>query len=435
MMGILVLAGLLSACQTVTFGDDQLTLDEMQGTAEAVFAEAAVTADAEEVIVAPELPALVETPTPIVPPSLEGDAPTDASDIVLGELEPTATQSVLLETVAPTPTAAVPPFWEVYFTEPRRPGAGDEIVGRLVSLIHGAQTSIHVAAFEFNLDAVAEALIAAHVRGVEVIWITDNEYGLLADQNPGRGQFARLQAAGIRVIPDTRAGLMHNKFWIFDQRTVWTGSMNVTVNDTQANNNNVIVLHAPEVAAIYEREFQEMLAGQFGPRSPSSVAEQWAIVEGVPVQVFFGPEDNPISELARLVDAAQQSIHFMAFSFTYEPLGFIMRANAELGLNVAGIFEALGSKTSYSEMRSFLCAGLPVATDGNPRLLHHKVVVLDSLIVATGSSNFSANAQQSNDENLLVIASPEIARLYLEEFERRWAEGRTPEFGTDYSCD
>lgn len=429
------MAGFLSACQTVTFGDDQLTLNEMQATAGAVFAEAAVTANAENSPAAADLPVLIDTPTPIFDANLESSATAQSPDIVLGELQPTATQEMLVEVFPPTATAAAPPFWEVYFTDPRRAGAGDEIIARLISLINGAQRSIHVAAFEFNLDSVAEALISAHARGVEVVWITDNEYGLLADQNPGRGQFARLQTAGITVVPDTRAGLMHNKFWVFDEQTVWTGSMNITVNDTQSNNNNVIILHTVEVANIYEREFQEMLVGQFGPRSPSTVAEQWAIVEGVPIQVFFGPEDNVMSELSRLVDAAQQSIRFMAFSFTYEPLGFIMRSSSELGLDVAGIFEALGSKTSYSEMRPFLCAGVPVVTDGNPRLLHHKVIILDSLIVISGSANFSANAHQSNDENLLIIASPEMAQVFLDEFERRWAEGRTPEFGVDYACD
>jgi competence protein ComEA len=39
--------------------------------------------------------------------------------------------------------------------------------------------------------------------------------------------------------------------------------------------------------------------------------------------------------------------------------------------------------------------------------------------VVTGSFNFSRNAAQTNDENLLiVVGSREIARLYTEEFER-----------------
>lgn len=435
LIGIVFLLTLvLAACGEVTFGDEGLTLDQMQATAAAVFDEAAETSNPAPPSGTPTA-AASETPTPEPTPTQVLSSLPAATDPILSVLEPTATLEMLLVTPEPSATPALPLFWEVYFTEPRRPGAGDEIVARLVALIDSARSYIHVAAFELDLDPLVDALIAARDRGVQVIWITDNEHGLAADLNEDRGQFARLREAGIPVLADTRAALMHNKFWVFDGQTVWTGSTNATVNDTQANNNNVIVLHSPAVAAIYEREFQEMLAGQFGPRSPSTAPEQWAVVEGVPVQVFFGPEDNVISELSRLVDGAQQSIRFMAFSFTHEALGFIMRVQAGAGLDVAGIFESLGSKTIYSELRAFLCAGVPARVDGNPRLLHHKVIVIDETIVATGSFNFSANADQNNDENLLVIASPEIARLYIEEFNRRWEEARPQEPGVDYTCD
>ena len=43
--------------------------------------------------------------------------------------------------------------------------------------------------------------------------------GLEADEEPGHGQFAMLEDAGIEVRSDTRSALMHNKFWIFDNQT------------------------------------------------------------------------------------------------------------------------------------------------------------------------------------------------------------------------
>jgi phosphatidylserine/phosphatidylglycerophosphate/cardiolipin synthase-like enzyme len=59
-------------------------------------------------------------------------------------------------------------------------------------------------------------------------------------------------------------------------------------------------------------------------------------------------------------------------------------------------------------------------------MLHHKVIVIDEMVVVTGSLNFSNNAADSNDENILILADAGVARLYLEEFARRWAEGRVP---------
>ena len=45
----------------------------------------------------------------------------------------------------------------------------------------------------------------------------------------------------------------------------------------------------------------------------------------------------------------------------------------------------------------------------------------------TGSLNFSVNADESNDENVVVIASRAIANQYLREFQRRWDEATDPD--------
>ena len=145
----------------------------------------------------------------------------------------------------------------------------------MIEFINVSQTSIHIASFEFDLDPVADALIAAHNRGVDVRWVTDNEYGLDADSEPGGGQFAKLQNAGIEVRSDSRTALMHNKFWIFDGLVLWTGSTNITKNGIFVQDNNTIVFQAPELATIYEGEFQEMWDGKFGPKSTSQLAEQF----------------------------------------------------------------------------------------------------------------------------------------------------------------
>jgi phosphatidylserine/phosphatidylglycerophosphate/cardiolipin synthase-like enzyme len=74
-----------------------------------------------------------------------------------------------------------------------------------------------------------------------------------------------------------------------------------------------------------------------------------------------------------------------------------------------------------------------VRQDGNPRTFHHKVFVIDDKIVVTGSLNFSNNADDSNDENVVVVTNTDIATLYLQEFERRWAEATEPD-AADMNC-
>jgi phosphatidylserine/phosphatidylglycerophosphate/cardiolipin synthase-like enzyme len=56
--------------------------------------------------------------------------------------------------------------------------------------------------------------------------------------------------------------------------------------------------------------------------------------------------------------------------------------------------------------------------------MHHKVIVVDGEIVIFGSFNFSASANDSNDENLLIVYDPVFAGAFLEEFEKVWAQAK-----------
>jgi phosphatidylserine/phosphatidylglycerophosphate/cardiolipin synthase-like enzyme len=309
----------------------------------------------------------------------------------------------------------------VFFTDPEIPfddivqGGLDE---KLVEIINGANESIYVAVFELDLQNVTDALISAHNRGVQVRLVYDNEH---CDED---GKVKQLVDAGIPAIADERSALMHNKFFVIDGEIVWTGSLNITVNGAYRNNNNVIVIRSTELAENYLAEFDEMFAGDFGPTSPSGVLFPTVSISGNNISAYFSPEDDPLDTLVGVVSSAEDSIHFMAFSFTSDELGQAMVDNLALGIEVHGLFETRGANTKYSECNRLLLSGADVRLDGNPRTMHHKVIIIDGTIVVTGSFNFSANAAESNDENLLIIWDPEIAKLYEVEFERLMSEGK-----------
>lgn len=363
-----------------------------------------------------------ETPAPFIVPV------TDTPVFI----QPVTDTPLVLPVITDTPFVATEPpvivlvdrWWDVYFTDPLAINNPDVLSGsieeKLIELINNAQVSIHIASFEFNLTPVADALIAAKNRGVDVKWMTDDKNGLEYDTQPGRGQFSLLMASGIEVKDDARSALMHNKFWVFDQKIVWTGSTNITINGIFKQNNNVLVIRSSDIAFAYEREFQEMWNGQFGPRAPSTVNNQWAILDSTPVQVLFSPEDKIVSNLIALVKDAQVSVRFLAFSFTDYPLAQTMIDRAKAGVDVKGVFETFGSSSPNSELQTFWCAGVPARQDGNISFLHDKLIIVDNSIVVTGSLNFSSNADESNEENVVIVDNAEIAALYLQEFEKLW---------------
>ena len=65
--------------------------------------------------------------------------------------------------------------------------------------------------------------------------------------------------------------------------------------------------------------------------------------------------------------------------------------------------------------------------------MHNKLIIVDERIVITGSLNFSTNAEESNDENVIIIENPDVAKLYLQDFDRIWTQAVDPAPGT-FTC-
>ena len=119
------------------------------------------------------------------------------------------------------------------------------------------------------------------------------------------------------------------------------------------------------------------------------------------------------------VRRARQSIHFMAFSFTDDALGDAIIERFQAGVPVGGIFEKRGSSTEYSELGKMQALGMSVQPDTNQWALHHKVFIIDGSTVVTGSFNFSRNAEEENNENLLILrGNRAMAQAYLDEYQR-----------------
>lgn len=311
-------------------------------------------------------------------------------------------------------------WFQLYFTDPSNPAA-DQMSGGpdepLVEALDAARLSIDAAMYSLSLRSVRQALVRAHRRGVEVRVVMESDN--LDASNP-----QALKEAGIPILGDRRQGLMHNKFMVIDRADVWTGSMNFTQTGTYSDRNNLIKIHSPRLAADYEAEFNEMFTNDiFGPDiGPASTPYPHVIAGGTALDVYFSPDDHVQKALLTLLSNAQSSIDFLAYSFTSDPLSEAIRSRAKEGVQVRGVMDDGQMHTnSGTEYDRFRTAGLDVRLDAEKGLMHHKVLIIDGETVVMGSYNFTASAEKNNDENVLVIHSPEIAAKYLKEFERVYA--------------
>lgn len=323
----------------------------------------------------------------------------------------------LPEPLTPTaPVTAVSDWYTVYFTDPSSPTAPSYRGGidkALAAAIDQSRISVDVAIYDLNLWSIRDALISAHRRGVGVRLVTDSD-------NMDEQEVQELKEAGIEVLGDRQEGLMHDKFVIIDRSEVWTGSMNFTKGGGYLDNNNLIRLRSSKLAEDYTHEFEQMfLDDHFESLKTSGSPNPTVTVNGSLVEVYFSPQDGTLEHILSVVNAAQESIYFLAYSFTSDGLAEALIERVKSGVTVSGVFDKdqyhSNSGTEFDSLRN---AGIDVLLDGNPRLMHHKVMIIDQRIVITGSYNFSNNAEHNNDENTLIIHNQDIAAKYMAEYKQ-----------------
>lgn len=309
-------------------------------------------------------------------------------------------------------------WFELYFTDPVDPFSSQAtggVDGPLVEAIDAARLSIDVAAYSLTLNSVRNALLNAQDRGVTVRMVMEST-------NMDTSDVEILLEAGVPIVGDENDGLMHNKFMVIDKSEVWTGAMNFTDSGAYDDNNHLIRILSTKMADNFTKEFEEMfLENSFGDNVRPETPHPTLTIDSVRVDTFFSPDDGVLSQLASVLSTAEESILFLAFSFTSNELGAIVREKAEAGLTVRGVMdEEQVSSNQGTEYDPFKQADLDVRIDGIEGQMHHKVFIVDEKIVVLGSYNFSQAAETRNDETVLIIYDQAIAEQFMQEFQRVW---------------
>jgi phosphatidylserine/phosphatidylglycerophosphate/cardiolipin synthase-like enzyme len=138
--------------------------------------------------------------------------------------------------------------------------------------------------------------------------------------------------------------------------------------------------------------------------------------------VCFSRVDDCSLIIVNLIDSAEKYVHVAIYSFTLDSLGDALIRARDRGVDVKVVVENEQVEVKGSEYEKLLEAGVDVRLDGNQYLMHHKFIVVDGRVVVTGSYNWSYSAEERNDENMIVVSNPDVARLYEAEFQRVWGQ-------------
>lgn len=322
----------------------------------------------------------------------------------------------------------------------------------------------------FTPQEVAGLDERSHKKYQEFVQMADrNQDGQLAAAEIAQSDaLVILQNAQIPLIDDTADGsrgsdLMHNKFVVIDRQTVIVGSANFTLSDvhgdfaspqSQGNANHLLKIQSPALAEIFTQEFNLMWGdgpggrpdSLFGLKKPYRPPQTITLAPGSTLTVQFSPtstrlpwEQSVNGLIGKTLNDANRAIDLALFVFSDQALSDILEARHRQGVQVRALIDPEFVYRDYSEALDMMGVALankrcryeagnhpwqqPIATVGTPDLpqgdlLHHKMAVIDQHQIITGSQNWSAAANNGNDENLLVIDNPVVAAHFQREFDR-----------------
>jgi phosphatidylserine/phosphatidylglycerophosphate/cardiolipin synthase-like enzyme len=136
---------------------------------------------------------------------------------------------------------------EIYFSPE------DQVIDHILRTLSEARSHVRFMAFQFTSEELADALVDLKEDGIEVEGVMEARYA-----GSSYSQYDRLRSGGVNVLGDSNPYIMHHKVFIVDDQTVILGSYNFTGSAEENNDENVLIVHDPEVAAAFLTEFDDI---------------------------------------------------------------------------------------------------------------------------------------------------------------------------------
>ncbi len=288
----------------------------------------------------------------------------------------------------------------------------------ILTQINSCNTSIDIAAYGWdNIPEINNALLKAKSRGVKLRVVYDTS------SKPYYSELKSLVELADKSSTDTPKILMHNKFMIFDNSKVITGSMNFAKTGFSGFNTNcVFFINSIEIAKIFEEEFTQMLNGKFH-NEKSHVTHKTAVLGSSKVTPLFSPKDKIITtNIIPLINISKHYIYIPAFIVTHDDFANALTNAKNRGVQVRLIADATSPAASRSKVKYLRTAGIPVKVENYAGKVHSKSIIIDDKYIIAGSMNFSNSGENKNDENCLIIEDERLARYYRGFFEYLWAK-------------
>lgn len=295
----------------------------------------------------------------------------------------------------------------------------------LVNTINSAQNTLDMAIYGYQeVPAITSALQNAKNRGVKIRFVYDSYY--TPEQNYYKDNQIIINLADKSISDKTTSQtttnmIMHNKFIIVDNKTVFTGSMNISQTGLSGYDvNSIVIIHSKDVANLYTKEFEQMLNGKFHKQKEKLNLPNKFILGSSEIEVYFSPKDKAATRINQLIANAKNYIYIPAFLITHNEISNELIKAKQRGIDVRVIIDANSINTRNTKHTLLRQNGILLKTENYAGKLHAKTMIIDDEYLIIGSMNFSNSGENKNDENTVIIKNSKLTKAHKDFFLYLW---------------
>ncbi len=133
----------------------------------------------------------------------------------------------------------------------------------------------------------------------------------------------------------------------------------------------------------------------------------------VTVDTCYVPGAKCSSAMIAEIGAARSEVLVQAYALTSKPIVDALAQARGAGVNVAVILDHSYPFYRNSAVRLSSQKGIPTFIDDRHAVAGSNVMIIDKDTVITGSMAFTAEAEEKNAENVVIIRSENVARSYI----------------------
>ncbi len=291
--------------------------------------------------------------------------------------------------------------------------------------INNAKNTIDIALY--GIDAQPEilnAIINAQKRGVKVRIVsdfnkeTDNYYADTLKLKSKIKNFITDKDYDLNNFP----AIMHNKFFIFDNKKVFTGSTNISKTGITGFNSNIsILINSADAAKIFTKEFEQMFNGNFHKQKKKINNQEIVFNDELKLKILFSPQDKIITNhIIPLIKNAKKYVYIPVFYLTKIELINALETAHKNNADIKIILDSTGAHNKYSIHKQLRQKGIKVKTENYAGKMHTKAIFIDDKYSVIGSMNYTNSGENRNDENVIIIQNKEITEFLRNSFISLW---------------